>query len=300
MPADGISLPPKKGDFGTSRCAGSKARLHQPGDWTEGGMTACGTCETSRRDPAKSAYEVKGVVRRKSSEDRSLDPSATLAGSKSRSAAVYCFGGQRHGLGNEVDSVTDPLDSVLVELEQFGKVNDASTAERTRRMLNITRDTGEFLAVLVRATLARRVLEIGTSNGYSTLWLANAARAIGGSVTTVELADYKIGLAAANFARAGLARYISIVHDDAGRVLERSADGSFDLVFLDSERPEYPGWWPNLRRVLRPGGLLVVDNATSHPEQMAPFVALVSADAEFSTSLVPVGNGEFLAVRSLE
>jgi predicted O-methyltransferase YrrM len=137
--------------------------------------------------------------------------------------------------------VTDPLDSVLAELEQFGKANDASAVERTRRMLNITRDTGEFLAVLVRATLARRVLEIGTSNGYSTLWLANAARAIGGSVTTVELADYKIGLAAANFARAGLARYISIVHDDAGRVLESSADASYDLVFLDSERPNIPG-----------------------------------------------------------
>ena len=196
--------------------------------------------------------------------------------------------------------MTDPLDSVLVELEQFGKANDASTTERTRCMLNITRDTGEFLAVLVRATLARRVLEIGTSNGYSTLWLASAARAIGGSVTTVELAEYKIALAATNFARAGLARHISIVHDDAARLLERSADGSFDLVFLDSERPEYPGWWPSLRRVLRPGGLLVVDNATSHPEQMAPFVALVNADAGFSTSLVPVGNGEFLAVRSLE
>jgi predicted O-methyltransferase YrrM len=59
--------------------------------------------------------------------------------------------------------VTDPLDSVLVALEQFGKANDASTTERARCMLNITRDTGEFLAVLVRATLARRVLEIGTS-----------------------------------------------------------------------------------------------------------------------------------------
>jgi predicted O-methyltransferase YrrM len=196
--------------------------------------------------------------------------------------------------------MTDPLDGVLVELEQFGQTNDASTVERTRRMLNITRDTGEFLAVLVRATVARRVLEIGTSNGYSTLWLASAARAIGGSVTTVELAEYKIALAAANFARADLARYISIIHDDAGRVLEDSRDGAFDLVFLDSERPEYPGWWPKLRRVLRPGGLLVVDNATSHPEQMEPFVALVNADAEFSTSLVPVGNGEFLAVRSLE
>jgi predicted O-methyltransferase YrrM len=101
--------------------------------------------------------------------------------------------------------ITNPLDSVLTELEQFGKANDASTTERPRHMLNITRDTGAFLAVLVRATLARRVLEIGTSNGYSTLWLASAARAIGGSVTTVEVAEYKIGLASANFTRAGLA-----------------------------------------------------------------------------------------------
>jgi len=197
-----------------------------------------------------------------------------------------------------VDSVTDPLDSVLADLEQFKKMNDVATTERPRRMLNITRDTGEFLAVLVRATLARRVLEIGTSNGYSTLWLASAARAIGGLVTTVELAEYKIGPASANFARSGLARYISVVHDDAGRVLERSADSAFDLIFLDSERSEYPEWWLNLRRTLRPSGLLVVDNATSHPEQMAPFVALVKADAAFFTSLVPVGNGEFLAVRS--
>jgi hypothetical protein len=100
--------------------------------------------------------------------------------------------------------VTDPLHSVLAELEQFGEANDASTTERPRRMLNITRDTGEFLAVLVIATLARRVLEIGTSNGYSTLWLADAARTIGGSVTTVELSEYKIGLASTNFTRSVL------------------------------------------------------------------------------------------------
>jgi predicted O-methyltransferase YrrM len=196
--------------------------------------------------------------------------------------------------------VTDPLDSVLAELEQFGKANDASTTERGRRMLNITRDTGEFLAILVRATLSRRVLEIGTSNGYSTMWLASAARAIGGCVTTVELAEYKIRLASANFTRAGLAGHIRVIHDDGGRALERSADSAFDFVFLDSERPAYPGWWPHLRRALRPGGLLVVDNATSHPEELAPFVALVHADADFSTSLVPVGNGEFLAVRGIE
>ena len=194
--------------------------------------------------------------------------------------------------------MTELLDALLTELEQFGKANDGATTERPRRMLNITRDTGEFLAVLVRATLARRVLEIGTSNGYSTLWLASAVRAIGGCVTTVELSDYKIGLARATFARSDLARYIVLVHDDAGRMLRRSADGAYDLVFLDSERPEYPGWWPDLKRVLRPGGLMVVDNATSHPAEMAPFVALVSADVQFVTSLVPVGNGEFLAVKA--
>jgi predicted O-methyltransferase YrrM len=194
--------------------------------------------------------------------------------------------------------MAQPLDTLLAELEQFGQTNDQITTERPRRMLNITRDTGELLAVLVRATLARRVLEIGTSNGYSTLWLASAARAIGGTVTTVERSDYKVGLAKATFARSGLARCIALVQDDAGRVLQRSADAAFDLVFLDSERPEYPGWWPDLKRVLRPGGLLIVDNAMSHRAEMAPFVALVSADAQFVTSLVPVGNGEFLAVKA--
>jgi predicted O-methyltransferase YrrM len=194
--------------------------------------------------------------------------------------------------------VDDSLDTVKAELERFGEANDAATTERPRRMLNITRDTGEFLAVLVRATAARRVLEIGTSNGYSTIWLADAARAIGGSVTTVEVAEYKIGLATTNFARSGLSPFIKLVPDDAGRVLQRSDPSAYDLIFLDSERPEYPGWWPHIRRVLRPGGLLIVDNAVSHVDQMAPFVALVTADPQFATSLVPVGNGEFLAVKA--
>lgn len=194
--------------------------------------------------------------------------------------------------------MNDALAALLAELERFGSANDAATADRPRRMLNITRDTGEFLAVLVRATQARRVLEIGTSNGYSTLWLAEAVRATGGRVATVEMSDYKIGLARENFARSGLADHIEQIRGDAGKILAAAPDESFDLIFLDSERPEYPGWWPDIRRALRKGGLLVVDNATSHPEQMVRFVALVKAAPDFTTCLVPVGNGEFMATRA--
>jgi predicted O-methyltransferase YrrM len=193
--------------------------------------------------------------------------------------------------------VIESIEELLFELEQFGMSNDRANAERPRRMLISPETPGEFLAVLVRAMNARRVLEIGTSNGYSTLWLALAAKAVQGHVTTVELSDFKLALAAKNFERSGLASFIKQIHGEAGAILKSKPESSFDVVFLDSERSEYPAWWPDIKRVLRKGGLLVVDNATSHASEMAPFVALVSGDPDFTTCTVPVGNGEFLATR---
>jgi predicted O-methyltransferase YrrM len=87
------------------------------------------------------------------------------------------------------------LDILKAELERFGETNDSAVDEPARRMFNVTRDTGDFLALMVVATAARRVLEIGTSNGYSTLWLAEGGDTVRGSVTTVECADYKLRLA---------------------------------------------------------------------------------------------------------
>jgi len=189
------------------------------------------------------------------------------------------------------------LESLKAELEQFGKLNDAAHGDYSQRMLNITHETGEFLSVLVRAMSARRILEIGTSNGYSTLWLAEAAKELGGSVTTVDFSEFKHSLASANFKRAALSATITLIHEDARLVLERLERDAFDFIFLDSERNEYPRWWVHIRRVLRPGGLLVADNAISHSDQMAPFIALVKSDAGFRTSIVPVGNGEFMAAK---
>lgn len=190
------------------------------------------------------------------------------------------------------------LKTLLDELAAFGDAHDGDPANRATRLLNITPDTGAFLAVLVKAAGARRILEIGTSNGYSTLWLADAVTAVDGAVTTIELAHAKIEMARANFARAGLDTRITLLEGDAGAMLANLFDASFDMLFLDSQRSAYADWWPDIRRVLRPGGLLVVDNATSHADEMAEFTAAVRADTAFTASLVPVGKGEFVAVKA--
>lgn len=189
------------------------------------------------------------------------------------------------------------LTALLSELEEFGVDNDEVTTARSGRMLNITQDTGVFLNLLIRALRPKRILEIGASDGYSTLWLADAARATGGRVKTVEHRRERAEMASLNFRRSGLASHIDLYVGEAGRYLAALHDASVDFLFLDSERHEYPGFWPDLQRVLAPNGLLVVDNAVSHEAEMAPFVALVKGTAGYLTSLVPVGKGELLILK---
>lgn len=190
----------------------------------------------------------------------------------------------------------ESLRQLLAELAAFGQKNDAGTSERCLKMLNITPETGAFLALLVQTTQAKRVLEIGTSNGYSTLWLADSAQHNQGQVITLERSDYKAKMAAANFKASGLDN-IQLVTGDAGAFLADAAHAPFDLIFLDAKREDYVAWWPDVKRLLRPQGLLVVDNAVSHQDEVQPLVDLIQADRGFMTSLVPVGKGQRLAVK---
>jgi predicted O-methyltransferase YrrM len=187
--------------------------------------------------------------------------------------------------------------ALLRQLEVFGDANDATTAERARRLLNVTPDTGAFLAAMVRATRARRILELGTSNGYSTVWLAEAAADTGGRVTTVEMLPEKAAMASETFARAEGLAPVELLVEDAGTVLARSDAGAWDLVFLDTDRERYAEWWPALRRALAPGGVLVVDNATSHPAEVAPLAEAIAAAPEFTWALLTVGKGELVACK---
>ena len=191
----------------------------------------------------------------------------------------------------------DNLSVLLKEVEQFGNENDANVKDRSLKMLNITPDTGEFLFLLVRALKAKRVLEIGTSNGYSTLWLAQAVRPLGGSVTTLEISPHKAEMARSNFARAELQGWIHLNVVNAGDFIRQQAPEAFDFVFLDSDREEYVSWWHDLQRVLAAGGLLVVDNAVSHALQMESFVRAVRQTKGYITALVPMGKGEFVVLK---
>ncbi|WP_429078707.1 O-methyltransferase [Aeromonas veronii] len=189
------------------------------------------------------------------------------------------------------------LEQLKRQLEQLGERNDSMQQARHRKLLNITRDTGELLSVLVQTRGAQAVLEIGTSNGYSTLWLAEAVRRLEGHVTTIERDEDKRVLAHDNFQRAGLAPWVTMLAGDAGELLPILPQAGYQLIFLDSDRQHYRAWWPQIRCLLAPRGLLVVDNAISHRSEMVEWMNEVGQDPAFATSLVPVGKGEWLVVR---
>jgi predicted O-methyltransferase YrrM len=153
------------------------------------------------------------------------------------------------------------------------------------------------LAVLVRATGARRLLEIGTSNGYSTLWLADAIRGVGGTLVSLDIDAARSTLAARNLDRAGLLELVELRVEDAAMSLRNAPDQAWDMIFLDAERPAYAGYWPDLVRVLRPGGLLAVDNVLSHADQLNDFRSLIRSDERVSEAIVPSGAGLLLVVR---
>ncbi|HEY2992704.1 MAG TPA: O-methyltransferase [Methylomirabilota bacterium] len=192
------------------------------------------------------------------------------------------------------------MDRALLELldrlARFGEDNDARETARPRRMLNITRDTGRLLWILVAAAGATRILEVGTSNAFSTIWLADAARATAGRVTTLELNPDKVALARANLAEAGLAAFVDIIEGKAADTLAR-LPGPFDLVFLDADRPSYLTYLELVVPKLRAGGLLVADNVTSHASELQDYLARVKSHPRLFSVTVPIGNGEEIAVK---
>jgi predicted O-methyltransferase YrrM len=191
----------------------------------------------------------------------------------------------------------EQLATYINDLHQRGQAHDAEKSDRLDRLRNLEPDTARLLAVLVRATGARRLLELGTSNGFSTLWLADAARDVDGRVLSVEIDPDRTAEALAHLRAVKLDEVVELRTEDAAQTLKRSADAAWDLIFLDAERPAYVGYWPDLVRTLREGGLLVVDNVLSHSDELRDFRRLVDEDPRVSGALAATGAGALLIVR---
>jgi predicted O-methyltransferase YrrM len=124
--------------------------------------------------------------------------------------------------------------------------------------IQVSPSQGKLLFVLAKAMGARRILEIGTLAGYSTIWLARALPA-GGAVVTIEISSLHADVARGNFVRAGVADVVDLRVGRALDVLPNIA-GPFDLIFIDADKPGYPEYLEWAIRLARPGTLIIADN----------------------------------------
>jgi predicted O-methyltransferase YrrM len=193
------------------------------------------------------------------------------------------------------------LATFVDELYAAGVAHDAAQPNRLLKHRNLDPATAALLSLTVRIADARCVVEIGTANGYSTIWLADAVGDTDGHVVSIDSSandEARANLARADALQPGLARRVALRQEDGGAYLAGLADGSVDLLLLDAERIEYPDWWPHPLRVLRPGGVLAIDNALSHADEVAPFLALLAREAAtLAGATIAIGKGLHLAWR---
>ncbi len=186
------------------------------------------------------------------------------------------------------------LRQLLTELAEAGRHHDAQEPDHSRKMLNLEPATARLLS-----SRRTRLLEIGTSNGYSTIWLAWATRPVGGHVTSIEREAHKLALADANLRQAGLREVVDLIHGDATQVVATLA-GPFDCVFFDADRKSAPSQLALLLTKLTAEVFLLADNALSHPQEIAAYLAAVQALPQFEHLIIPIGKGLSMAYRQTD
>lgn len=134
-------------------------------------------------------------------------------------------------------------------------------------VMQVAPEQAAFFQMVIGLLGARRVLEIGTFTGYSALAMALALPE-GGSLTTLDISDDYIGLARTFWEEAGVADRIEAIVGDAAESLETlirvQGEGSFDLVLIDADKPGYPAYYDKALRLVRPGGMIIVDDTLIH------------------------------------
>ena len=171
--------------------------------------------------------------------------------------------------------------------------------EKTQKdFWNIPRKTAVLINTFIKMMGAKSVLEIGTSNGYSGIWIAKALKQTGGKLTTIEFYEKRQSVAIENFKKCGVNDIIRPIQGSACDVIESFApEEKFDFVFIDASKREYVKYFELIKPHLTEKALIVADNITSHAEKVQTFIDAVDADDEFQYEIVEVPGGILIAYK---
>ncbi len=191
--------------------------------------------------------------------------------------------------------IPEEILSRMAELERTDSRDRTDGTPRMKRLRQIPPEVGKFIALLAASAPAGQWVEIGTSAGYSTLWLALACRAVGRRITTYEILDEKAVLARQTFETTGVSDVVNMVHGDALEHLPECQDIGF--CFLDAEKEVYGQCYEVVVPRMVRGGILVADNAINHQATLRPMLDRALRDDRVDGLIVPIGKGELLCRR---
>ncbi|KPJ73585.1 methyltransferase [candidate division TA06 bacterium DG_78] len=189
-------------------------------------------------------------------------------------------------------TIPQPIKERMLFLESLGKKQKQRETPPQDRLRQIPPETGEFIALLAASAPDGICLEIGTSGGYSALWLALTCRQRNRKLITFEILEEKVRLAQETFRMARVEDTIELIHGDAREFLDNYKNVSF--CFLDAEKEVYAECYEKLIPTMVSGGILVADNIISHHEILQPMVDRVLDDERVDALVVPIGNGELV------
>jgi predicted O-methyltransferase YrrM len=166
----------------------------------------------------------------------------------------------------------------------FDKITNETLREleKTQKQFwNIPRKTGILINTFIKMMNIKSALEIGTSNGYSGLWITKALKETGGKLTTIEYYNKRQSVAMENFQKCGVADIVTPLLGSACDIIEAfTPEEKFDFVFIDANKREYVKYFELIKPHLTPKALIIADNITSHAEKVQTFIDAVDADDE--------------------
>lgn len=192
--------------------------------------------------------------------------------------------------------ISEQVRRVLTALEMFGRSHDACETTHSKKLLNLEPETARLLSIMLQASQARFVLEIGTSNGYSTIWIAASIENRGGHLVSIDRSAEKHVLAGHNLSKAGLSEIVDLRTGDADEIVS-ALQGPWDAVFFDADRISAPRQLKILYPRLAQRALLFADNVLSHPEEIQGYLSALKLLPGFTHCIVPIGKGLSVAYR---